>query len=90
MPIPFQSNDPARTEATKRVSQWVRDLLAISTPQDSIAVTVYERRCGEPQFPPLETVVTVISGARFVNQIYIHMPVVDVTTQDLRQSFGAP
>ncbi len=90
MPIPFHSNDPARIEATERVSQWVRDILSASAPQDALAVTVQERRCGEPQFPPLETVVTVISGARFINQVYFHMPVVDVTTQDLRQSFGAP
>jgi hypothetical protein len=65
---------------------WTRELLQIGT---DVVVSVNEMACSLPGCPPKETVVLVMMPQEPPRQISLHMPLRNVTRQDLADAFEA-
>lgn len=67
-----------------RIREWVRDAFALD--EDS-AVMVMELRCGEPNCPPIETVIAIMgNGAN--RQYKVHKRLGEVLEEDVQSLAG--
>lgn len=87
MPLFFRAKteDPARTDASRRVAALVRAELALA---EDDAVTVSEIDCGDPACGGAETVVLVMRAGRKTEAVKLMMPMATVTGADVAAAFA--
>lgn len=77
--------DPARADASRRVSALVREVLGLG---EDDAVTVSEIDCGDPACGGAETVVLLMRAGRKTEAAKFMKPMAQVTHEDVRALFG--
>lgn len=64
----------------KQIKNWVYQILDIDP---EVQISINQLRCHEPNCPPLETVIAIMTTP--VRQYKIHKPVSQITEADIKQ-----
>ena len=75
-----RSNNKANLEQIKQIKSWVSQSLAIDP---KIPISINQLQCHEPNCPPVETVVAVMTTPP--QQYKIHQPISKITEVDIKQ-----
>lgn len=77
----FDRETPKGTSAqVKQVKQWLYQVLELN---DEIPVSLSQLTCNEPNCPPIETVISVMTYP--VQQYKIHKSIAEITYADIHQ-----
>jgi hypothetical protein len=76
-----QQGTPERLVQVENIKTWARSSIALA---DDTSLSVTELQCSEPDCPPLETVIVVLSGPLKGKQFKIHQPLLVITEAEVR------
>ncbi|MBW8636698.1 nitrate reductase [Hoeflea sp. WL0058] len=69
-------------EKTRRIKEWVKEILEL---EPDVAVSVTELACRDEGCPDIETVIGVIQTGKLIETLRIHLPISDITRDDLAE-----
>ena len=72
---------PADPAKLKQIKSWVYECFIIDP---DMPISIHQLRCSEPGYPPMETVIAVMSTP--IRQIKIHKAIAQIEREDISQS----
>lgn len=78
----FDNRSQMNSGHTREMKQWVQQVFGLS---DDVTIMITELRCSEPDCPPLETVIALLTASAPVRQYKIHKAIAEVAYQDVAQ-----
>jgi len=78
----FENRPKMNSSHTREMKKCVQQVFGLS---DDVTIMITELRCSEPDCPPLETVIVLLTIDAPARQYKIHKAIADVRCQDIEQ-----
>lgn len=81
----FDPRPSGNTQQAATIKRWVEEMFPL-TEQTSVMVT--ELHCSEPDCPPIETVIALMTAGSEPRKLKLHKPMADVRREDVERLAG--